>query len=59
MQYICVNGYHDTTIWAIWTDVEIVVKTKPEGLIDVVTEKRYTSICAILLLLYTHLYQLV
>jgi hypothetical protein len=40
MEYICVIGHDDTTIWAIWADVEIVVHTEPGEKLNVVTEKR-------------------
>lgn len=40
VKYICVNGYNETTIWAIWADVEIVVETNPGVSINVVKGKR-------------------
>ncbi len=49
VEYICVIGHNDTTIWAIWSDIEIVLQTKPEVLVDVFTGKRYrTNFCTVL-----------
>lgn len=42
-QQICVNGWNDTVVWAIWADVEIKAVAQPNDAIYVVSETRYVA----------------